>query len=82
MEIYRAKSVRRRANLRIESAAVRVLLWFCRRGAPRREFQSKETHMELHELRNIVIELCEECDDYSVLEYIFQILAKEEDFDE
>lgn len=49
---------------------------------PRREFQSKETHMELHELRNIVIELCEECDDYSVLEYIFQILAKDGYFEE
>lgn len=51
-------------------------------GSPRREFQSKETHMELHELRNIVIELCEECDDYSVLEYIFQILAKDGYFEE
>ena len=38
--------------------------------------------MELNELRNIVIELCEECDDYSLLEYIFQLLAKEECFDE
>jgi hypothetical protein len=38
--------------------------------------------MELHELRNIVIELCEECDDYSVLEYIFQILAKDGYFEE
>ena len=41
MKLYRAKSVRRRANLRIESAAVRVLLWFCRRGAPAENFNQR-----------------------------------------
>lgn len=78
----RAKVVRRDANLRIENVRLCVVSWFCRQGKPLQEFYKKEKHMDLHELRNIVIELCEECDDYATLEYIFQLLAKEEDYDE